>query len=88
MYDLIHCGDSGSWCYTMGKKGASEAMVNRILQKGYEQGMAPMGRMTEIGGCGFQAYHWYVALRDFMVARRSGQEFDQSTRSYLYPRSM
>eukprot|EP00969_Alexandrium_andersonii_P068022 3000344-Alexandrium_andersonii.AAC.1 len=50
--------------------------------------MAPLGRTTEIGGCGFQAFHWCCALRDFVVARRSGHEFDQSTRSYMYPRSM
>eukprot|EP00969_Alexandrium_andersonii_P227382 10041657-Alexandrium_andersonii.AAC.1 len=56
MHELIHCGDSGSWCYKRDKRSGSEAMVNRILQKGYEQGMAPLGRMMEIGGCGFQAF--------------------------------
>eukprot|EP00969_Alexandrium_andersonii_P259405 11470733-Alexandrium_andersonii.AAC.1 len=38
-YELIHLGDSGSFCYKR-SKGNTEAMVNRIFQKGCESSCA------------------------------------------------
>eukprot|EP00969_Alexandrium_andersonii_P245958 10869415-Alexandrium_andersonii.AAC.1 len=63
-------------------------MVNRIFQKGYESSRALLGRMQELGGCGYQAFHWFIALRDLMIARRCEQEHDSMSGQYMYPRSM
>eukprot|EP00969_Alexandrium_andersonii_P279566 12357149-Alexandrium_andersonii.AAC.1 len=87
-YELIHCGDSGSWCYKRDRCSAAEAMVNRIAQQGYDKASAPLGKMREIGGCGFQAFHWFCVFCDFMIARRSDQEYDSTTGTFMYPRTM
>eukprot|EP00969_Alexandrium_andersonii_P369663 15475646-Alexandrium_andersonii.AAC.1 len=63
-------------------------MVNRVLQKRLREGRRPLGRMVGIGGCGFAAFHWHIALRGFTAARRSDQEFDHQSGTLLYPRSM